>query len=195
MTLDAQYWENRYREQQTGWDIGYPSDPIITYADQLEDKQTDILLPGAGNAWEASWLYEHGFKKVTVIDIAPSPLKNLLQRAPGFPEEHLLQEDLFEHDKQYDLILEQTFFCALPPSRRPEYVKKMHSLLRDKGRIAGVLFDFPNDGSGPPFGGSLKEYKELFQPFFNLKVLERCYNSIKPRQGKELFFIFEKKQA
>ena len=195
MKLNAEYWEHRYQHAQTGWDIGYPSDPIINYANQLGEKDLKILIPGAGNAYEAGWLHTHGFSNITVIDIAASPLQNLKAHTPGFPADNILQTDFFDHCEKYDLILEQTFFCALPPERRPDYVRKMHELLNTGGKLAGLLFDFPNNGEGPPFGGSMEEYQELFSPFFHLRVLERSYNSIKPRQGKELFFIFEKKQA
>jgi methyl halide transferase len=27
------YWSDRYQKQITGWDIGYPSEPIKTYID------------------------------------------------------------------------------------------------------------------------------------------------------------------
>jgi len=70
----------------------------------------------------------------------------------------------------------------------------MHSLLHSGGSIIGVLFNFPLSDEGPPFGGSVSEYKKLFSTKFVIKVLEPCYNSIKPRHGNELFIIFEKKK-
>ena len=78
-------------------------------------------------------------------------------------------------------------------SLRIDYVKKMHYLLKPKGKIIGLLFDFQLTEVGPPFGGTLDEYKNLFKSQFEIKVLEKAYNSIKPRLGSELFFIFEKK--
>lgn len=68
----------------------------------------------------------------------------------------------------------------------------MVQLLKPGGRLAGLLFDFPLTDKGPPFGGNAEEYRALFHPFFKIKVLERANNSIAPRKGKELFFIFEK---
>ena len=53
----------------------------------------------------------------------------------------VLHGDFFDHAGVYNLIIEQTFFCALDPSLRGSYVEKMHSLLADGGKIAGVLFD------------------------------------------------------
>ena len=69
----------------------------------------------------------------------------------------------------------------------------MHDLLSEKGKIAGLLFNFPLTEVGPPFGGSHEEYVKLFSEKFTLKTLEPAYNSIKPRANKELFFTFEKK--
>ncbi len=44
----------------------------------------------------------------------------------------------------------------------------------------------------PPFGGNANEYRDIFKPYFEIKNLKRCYNSIKPRQGTELFIEFVK---
>ena len=95
--------------------------------------------------------------------------------------------------KTYDLIIEQTFFCALQPNLREKYVSKMYDLLSEKGKISGLFFNFPLTEVGPPFGGSYEEYVNLFSEKFTIKTLEPAYNSIKLRTNKELFFTFEKK--
>ncbi|HLZ86863.1 MAG TPA: hypothetical protein VKQ52_06485, partial [Puia sp.] len=100
----------------------------------------------------------------------------------------ILTGDFFNHQGQYDLIIEQTFFCSLEPAQRPAYVDKTHHLLRPGGRLAGLLFD-RNFPAGPPFGGNKAEYQKLLEKKFTLKTLAPCYNSIKPRAGTELFFI------
>ena len=105
----------------------------------------------------------------------------------------MIHSDFFTLNTTFDLILEQTFFCALPPEMRTQYVEKMASLLNPKGKLAGLLFDFPLTTEGPPFGGSATEYLNLFSDKFTIKTLEKAHNSIKPRQNKELFFIFEVK--
>ena len=94
----------------------------------------------------------------------------------------------------FDLILEQTFFCALDPNLRKSYVSKMEKMLNPNGKVSGLLFNFPLTEVGPPFGGSIEEYQKLFSGKFKIKTLEKAHNSIKPRADKELFFIFEKKK-
>jgi thiopurine S-methyltransferase len=190
--LDQKYWEERYANNKTGWNIGYPSTPIKDYIDQLEDKTQKILIPGAGNSFEAEHLWNLGFKNIYIIDIAKQPLDNFKGRVPDFPDHQLLHLDFFNLDSRFDLILEQTFFCALNTNLRTHYARHMHQLLKPKGKLAGLLFDFELTESGPPFGGSLPEYKSHFEQKFKIRTLEKSYNSIKERQGKELFFIFEK---
>ncbi len=190
--FNAAFWENKYQIQSTGWDLGQISTPLLTYFESLKNKDIKILIPGGGNGYEAEYLFRSGFKNVYLLDIVAQPLNNFSQRVPEFPKEHLLNIDFFEHNANYDLIIEQTFFCALDPSLRVKYTNKILELLNDKGRLVGVLFDFPLTDQGPPFGGSLEEYTKTFSKVFDIKILERCYNSIPERQGKELFIIFEK---
>tara|TARA_R110001583_G_scaffold31233_3_gene107055 strand:+ start:4920 stop:5522 length:603 start_codon:yes stop_codon:yes gene_type:complete len=191
--LDKEYWEHKYENNTTGWNIGYVSTPIKNYIDQLINKNIKILIPGGGNSYEAEYLVNTNFKNVHVLDFAKQPLTNITKRLPQFPKNQLIQQDFFEHNETYDLIIEQTFFCALSPHLRQNYVDKMYDLLNKNGKLVGLLFDFELTGDGPPFGGSLEEYIQLFNVKFKIKIIERSYNSIKERKGRELFFIFEKK--
>ncbi|MCL9771135.1 TPMT family class I SAM-dependent methyltransferase [Flavobacterium sp. HXWNR69] len=186
------YWEERYQKGETVWDAGAITTPLKEYINQLTDKNLRILIPGAGNGYEFDYLIENGFQNVFVVDIATTPLNNIQKRKPEYAS-HLIHSDFFSLETTFDLILEQTFFCALPPEMRPKYVEKMVSLLNPSGKVAGLLFDFPLTTQGPPFGGSVSEYLNLFSKKFSVKKLEKAYNSIKPRKNRELFFIFEVK--
>ncbi|MCP4976313.1 MAG: methyltransferase domain-containing protein [Maribacter sp.] len=193
MRLNKTFWDNKYANDKLGWDIGYISTPLKTYIDQLSNKNSKILIPGAGNGYEVEYLFNRGFSNIHVVDIAQRPLDNLKKRILLFPKDQLIHTDFFNlQESDFDLILEQTFFCALNPSLRETYAIKMNNLLHKNGKIVGLFFDFPLTGKGPPFGGDINEYKKLFIEYFNIKTLERAYNSIKPRKGNELFFIFEK---
>ena len=189
------FWETRYVADRTGWDIGAISKPLQTYFDQIKNKESAILIPGAGNAYEAEYLYNNGFCNVTIMDIAEQPLLNLKKRIPKLEDKFLLQGDFFAHKGRYDLIIEQTFFCSLDPELRLNYVKKMNELLRSNGKLIGVLFDRSFDHNGPPFGGNLEEYQKIFSKYFNIHTLSTCYNSILPRKEQEVFINFEKKNT
>jgi len=191
--MNKEFWSSRYKENNTGWDIGHISTPLKEYINQLQDKNLKILIPGAGNSYEAEYLFKKGFRNIWICDIAKEPIENFKKRLPQFPESKILNVDFFELNDQFDLILEQTFFCALPVDHRPDYAKKSSELLKSGAKLCGLLFDFPLSPDGPPFGGSKEEYLTYFSPYFKINIFGRCYNSIKPRQGKELFFNFSKK--
>lgn len=190
--LTAGYWTGRWQKGETQWDIGYASTPLKTYIDGLTDKNLRILVPGAGNAYEGIYLLEKGFEHTVIMDISPEPIERIRKNYPGVKEHNLLQADFFEHKGQYDLILEQTFFCALHPNQRSQYVQKCHALLKPGGKLVGVLFNDKLNEDHPPYGGSAAIYEPLFKPWFT-GDFQPCYNSIKAREGRELFIQFVKK--
>lgn len=188
---EQEYWTNRYNDGLTGWDLGTASTPIRTYIDQLEDKDLKILIPGAGNAHEAEYLFKQGFLNVHILDISLNPLHKFKMRNPSFPNEQLIHDDFFNHHDKYDLILEQTFFCSFLPTKknREKYAFQMNNLLNTSGKLVGVWFnhELVKNSTKRPFGGSQKEYLEYFSPFFKHISFEKCCNSNNER--KELFGI------
>lgn len=191
--LDANYWDLQYQSNSIGWDLGVIAPPLKAYIDQLTNFDLAILIPGCGNTYEAEYLLQKGFTNITVIDIAPTLVDNLKEKFKTNTAITIIHGDFFEHQGNYDVIIEQTFFCALPPQMRQRYVWKMHQLLANKGKLIGLLFNRTFE-SGPPFGGNQKEYEQLFSAAFELKVIATSYNSVTPRAQTELFIIFEKKQ-
>ena len=140
-TLDDKYWDAQYIANTTGWDLGEVSPPIKNYFENVTNKKAAILIPGCGNTYEAQFLLEEGFTNITVIDIAPTLVKSLQQKFMGNANIKVVLGDFFKHDGQYDYIIEQTFFCALPPTMRQQYVFKMHQLLKENCLLMGLLFN------------------------------------------------------
>jgi len=193
LDLGENFWNEQYKANTTAWDLGQVSPLLKAYIDQLSDKDLRILIPGCGNSYEAEYLMEKGFKNVTVIDIAPELVERLKSKFRLNPNIRIILGDFFTLKGEYDLILEQTFFCALDPEMRKDYVEAMKSLLRTGGKIAGVLFNIHFEREGPPFGGSAAEYRALFESEIEHKILEPCYNSFPKRADSELFVILVKK--
>lgn len=192
--MNQDFWDQRYREHDTGWDVGEISTPLKHYIDQLEDKSLKILIPGAGNGHEAEYLFKNGFTSVYIVDISPLAVANFKKRVPQFPSDRVICNNFFEFDGQFDTILEQTFFCALDPRYRTAYVEKIAQLLQPNGKLVGLLFDEIRE-DGPPFGGTVQEYISLFSTAFTIKLMEPCYNSIDKRAGREVFINLEVKRS
>lgn len=193
LPLGETYWNNQYEANATGWDLGEVSPPLKAYIDQLTDKSLRILIPGCGNTYEADYLLQQGFTDVTVIDIAPLLISQLKEKYKGNPHIKIILGDFFQHEGRYDLVLEQTFFCAINPPLRKDYVSKMHELLAPNGKLVGVLFDREFEQQGPPFGGCKCQYEPMFEKYFNAKTFELCNNSFVKRKDTELFINLVKK--
>lgn len=191
--LNENYWSSRYKNNDVAWDMGEVSLPLKEYFDQLTDKYISILIPGCGNAYEAEYLLQQGFKNITLIDISPLPVDKLKKQFSAFlnKEIHIICGDFFTLNQTFDLIVEQTFFCAIYPSLRTDYANKMHELLNANGKLTGVFFNRTFD-AGPPFSGSRTEYNLLFKNKFQIRTMDECFNSINPRKGSELFVILQK---
>lgn len=190
-TLNEQYWNERYANKSTGWDLGQVSPPLKAYIDQLRDKNLRILIPGCGNSYEAAYLLQQGFTNITVLDIAPLLVAELQKQFANEPRIQIVEGDFFTYKGEYDLILEQTFFCAIDPGLRPAYAQQMHHLLAQGGKLVGVLFSREFEAAGPPFGGTADEYIHYFEPCFTSLIYALCYNSVTPRAGSELFVILQ----
>ncbi len=190
--LSDSYWDLQYDNNLTQWDLGEVSPPIKEYIDQLTNKDLRILIPGCGNTYEAAYLLQQGFTAITVLDYAPTLVAKLKLKFLNNPNIKIIEGDFFKHAGTYDLVLEQTFFCAIDPLLRPSYLAKMKEIIVSGGKIAGVLFDKEFVTPGPPFGGVKQQYQTLFENDFIIKKMEDCHNSYSKRQGSELFIILIK---
>lgn len=188
----AEYWNKRYQETNTGWDIGYANKVLTDYVEAHVSKDATILVPGAGRAYEVEYLWNKGYRNIYACDFSERAKSSFLEANPGFVKEHYLVSDFFQLEMTFDVVLEQTFFCAINPSMRNAYKNKMHSILNKGGRIYGLLFDMIKE-DGPPYGGSREEYTDLFINDFEILQLKECTDSIAPRMGNEVVIELLKK--
>lgn len=193
INLDKNFWDNLWKNNMTGWDIGNVSSPLAAYFEQYNNYDAKILIPGCGNAYEAEHLASMGFQHITLLDISPEVVDRIAAKYKDNTAIQVLEGDFFTHQGQYDIIVEQTFFCAISPTLRSDYITHAHSLLRTNGKIVGLLFDKDFGSLLPPYGGSKEEYRQLFEKYFVIRTMEKCFNSINPRKETELFIILSKK--
>jgi thiopurine S-methyltransferase len=160
-----------------------------------KNKSLKILVPGAGLGHEVIYGFKNGFKNIFYMDYARDAIKEFKKKCPYFPKDQILSGDFFKlnNKNRFDVIVEQTFFCAQTPIKRVEYVKKIHQLLMDNGKLVGLLFDINFDNTGPPFGGGIKEYKSLFKEKFEFLEFKTSSLSIKERKNIEVWIDLKKK--
>jgi SAM-dependent methyltransferase len=186
---DAPFWNGRYLAGELGWDLGEPSPPFVRlHRDGVIAPPCRVAVPGCGQGWEVAWLAAQGYA-VTGIDFAPAALAAARERAreAGVAPE-LVQADLLDLPEalagRFDLVLEQTCFCAIAPRRRPEYVQAVHRLLAPGGRLIGLFYACKGE-DGPPFGTSPGEVRRLFADRFAVRSLALTPHSHPRRLGEE----------
>jgi thiopurine S-methyltransferase len=194
-SLDNSFWNLRYQNNQTGWDLGEISNPIKKWFDNQENKKINILIPGAGKGHEVKYGFENGFGNIFYMDFSSRAADLFKEICPLFPKDQILTGDFFSLKKPlfFDVIIEQTFFCAIHPVLRPNYVEKTNEILKENGKIIGLLFNREFDTNGPPFGGTEKEYRGLFNSKFNFKKFENSLLSSLPRKEYEFWIELIKK--
>lgn len=186
----SDFWEQRYRTGDAGWDLGQPSPPFVALLNGPDCPAPGrVVVVGSGRGHDALLFARHGFT-VTGVDFAPSAVTAAQTAAEqaGLPAT-FVQADFFTlpatHAGAFDYVLEHTFFCAIDPARRPEYVEVVHALLRPGGELIGLFYAHGRSG-GPPWTTDADEIRRLFAPRFTVERLEVAADSAERRRGQEL---------
>jgi len=192
------FWEEKYKTNQTNWDIKN-ANPVLT--ELLDDseiiKPGKMLIVGCGKGYDAVFAAEKRYE-VTAIDFSLTAIDYAKQLAVQREVNiEFLIEDIFTLNKDYtenfDLVYEYTTYCAINPERRNEFAKKISSLIKKGGRLITILFPVDKREGGPPFSIDVQEFYKNFSQYLHLELSTKQINSIKPRMGKEILQIYFKK--
>ena len=193
---NAQFWEEIYLADDTGWDLNGPTPIFEHIAESLEPRRLCII--GCGRGYDAVMFAKKGFD-VTAVDFAPSAIRALKELAnQEMVDVNVVQRDIFllvpEFQGFFNYVIEQTCFCAIHPSRRKEYESLVKAILKPGGKLIGLWFplDKQLDEGGPPYGTTIDEVKSVFN--IGWKVEKEGFQdlSIDPRKGREKLIIFKR---
>jgi SAM-dependent methyltransferase len=201
---DAAFWAELYRTGDTGWDQGGPSPGLVDF---LKDpvgahgraplRPGRALVPGCGHGHDARALAAAGFE-VIGLDVVKKAVEEAARMADAEGSKNIRfeQADFLNLPARlrgpYDLIFENTFFCAIDPAHRDRYVESAASLLKAGRFLLGVFYNIRPE-TGPPFGATRDELLDRFGRRFTL-ILDRVPRSIPRREGKELLMLWQRKK-
>jgi hypothetical protein len=152
-----------------------------------------VLVPGCGSGYEVRRFSEQG-DDVLGIDFSDAALETAQQRL-GKLAGRARKADFFTLDEPpFDLVYERTFLCALPRARWPDWSRRIATLVRPAGLLAGFFF-FDDNERGPPFGISMPRLHELLDPAFTLIENEPvpAAQSVAVLAGKERWQVWERR--
>ena len=188
-------WQRHYEENDLGWDLGQVAPPFVKLWQEEKLPLGKVLVPGCGRGHEVVFLAENGFD-VTAIDFssgAVTYLKNALKKRNL--EGRILHQDFFSldesHEGVYDLVLEQTFFCAISPKLRRDYVLNVSRILKPGGILVGLFYHTDEQG-GPPYNTTREDIEMHFSKKFEIQELDKTFLSAEQRKDKEWLGILKK---
>ena len=195
-------WNERYRSGDTPWEKGGPAPPLLEVIEKKSEGiwgNETVLVPGCGTGHDVRALAELGLD-VLGLDLAQEAIDKARSHPAKGGEKFSLGDFLdpaWQEGKTFSAIWEHTCYCAISPSRRPDYAAACGALLKPGAHLVGVFFLTPNDpgeeSDGPPFGASIEEIDGRFAPFFDRVEAWVPEKSYPGREGREWLAIYRRK--
>jgi len=196
--FDSVAWDNMYETNNDKWDIGI-TNPAFIESEKLIKRHSKILVPGCGRGHDAIYLASKNHS-VTALDFSKCATSHISKALINDSINiNIYNQDFFTFDNRsninYDYIFEYTFFCAIEPTRRLEYVKKCYNLLQPKGKMIAVFLPIVinETDDSPPFKVTPDEIRLLFSDLFKINILTKNINSIPQRKGNEFYVEMSKR--
>jgi SAM-dependent methyltransferase len=189
-------WQKHYDDNDLAWDLGEAANPFVRLWEDKVLKPGTLIVPGCGQGHEVIFFAERGFQ-LTGVDYTSGAVE-LLRKTLKDKKliANILHQDFFSldvaHDRTYDNLLEQTFFCAIHPDQRPAYVEIVSRILKPGGLLFGLFYETGEEG-GPPFNTTEADVQNHFAVAFDIERLEKCSFSSEKRRDKEWLAVMRKK--
>ncbi len=197
-------WDQRYRQGNTPWDKGRASPALIYWLKNYPGRISGhILIPGCGTGHDVRAIADaEPTSSPLGIDISSTAIATCLQNKVHDNEQYE-QTDLFQLSRKFhaafDWVWEHTCYCAIDPSKRPQYVSAIASALKPGGIFLGIFYlnpeiDATTPNDGPPHGTSIEDVKSLFFAASDFVLLDSekpnaCYPG---REGREHVLQFQR---
>ena len=189
LTDHPDYWENRYQENNTPWDLGQAAPAFVSllHSDNPPGPGRAAVL-GCGRGYDALMFADRGFD-VIGFDFSVSAIEDakIIADTTGISAK-FIQRDIFElpteFENYFDYVIEHTCFCAIDPQRRFDYVDVVNSILKPEGEMIAVFFTHNRPG-GPPYGIAPAQIKQYMDRCFETISLGPVINSVPKRIDEE----------
>ncbi len=200
--VDKAFWQGIYDAGNPRFDVGAASPPLVDWLDANPSGPGRAVVPGCGYGHDVIELARRGLFAVGIdfVTDAIMSARAAAQRAGVAARAHFLDQDVFalssEHDGGYDLLFEQTCYCAIDPSRRDEYAALAARLVAPGGLLLFVVYPADGHQGGPPFAIDPDEIGPRFDEEFELLRMGLPARTSKPtRADKEQFAVLRRRAA
>lgn len=189
--MHIDFWKQRWTDQQIGFHLDEVNPSLAQYWPQFaSDPGQQVLVPLCGKSLDMIWLAAQGYQVMGVecseqalrqfideqkLAVTTSQQDEFIQYQAGNIQ--LLQGDFF---KLCDVLLQsvaavydRASLIALPAEMRTQYVELLQRNLPQSVSILLVTVDYDQaQMQGPPFAVSHNEVEHLYQPSFDISLLD-----------------------
>lgn len=161
------------------FDICTPSPVLVQYIQEGKVPEGRALVPGCGRGYDVTALASPT-RKTFGWEISPTGIEAAKKRLNELSTEECPHKEntIFElvnffdvvpstDAEKFDFIYDYTFLCALGPSIRQDWARKMSELMKPGGELLTLIFPINADREGtihPPFPVTLELLKGLLEP-------------------------------
>tara|TARA_B100000614_G_scaffold247565_1_gene254620 strand:+ start:3225 stop:3836 length:612 start_codon:yes stop_codon:yes gene_type:complete len=195
---NSDFWDECYIDGNIGWDLGEAT-PVFKDLCHKIKKNSSIFIPGAGNGYDPIYFAKNGHD-VTAADFSIKAVENMISKSnKDNIKLNVLHADIFSLDRQliqkFDYVIEYTCFCAIERSRRMEYIKSMHQILKKDGELIGLFLPVNKkiEDGGPPYSIVIENVINQFSNYFDVIESKKHPLSINARKDNEYYIHFKKK--
>jgi SAM-dependent methyltransferase len=190
----SEYWTNKYlATENPGWNLNGPAEAFKDMLPRLKLPKSRILVLGCGEGHDAAFFAKAGHV-VTGVDFSAEAIARGQKKYAQVDGLSFVHSNIFDlpsdWNHSFDIVIEHTCFCAIPPDQRDELVRLYRRMLHEEGQLMGVFFAMEKR-HGPPYGSTEWELRKRTEAHFQYLFWGRLRNSI--RLGRELFVLAKKR--
>uniref|UniRef100_A0A6V7QT96 Thiol methyltransferase 2 n=1 Tax=Ananas comosus var. bracteatus TaxID=296719 RepID=A0A6V7QT96_ANACO len=183
-------WEKCWDEGLTPWDLGRPTPVVLQLAQSGTLPKGRVLVPGCGMGYDVVAFASPG-RFVVGLDISDTAIRKAKEWSSSLPNANFftfMAEDFFiwQPTELFDLIFDYTFFCAIDPSMRSAWARKIRDILKPDGELITLIYVITDQQEGPPYNTTVADYEEVLSPMgFKALSIEDNEFAVGPRKGRE----------
>ena len=190
--MDPSFWKQRWAGNQIGFHQATPTPLLLKHwLDLGVEPGATVFVPLAGKTVDMAWFASQGYR-VLGVELAQLAVEQFFAEHGLTPEIHdsrygshysaggidLIHGDAFSLDEgallQCAGVFDRAALIALPPALRVRYANELYARLPAGCRGLLVTLEYPQqDRAGPPFSVQEDEVRWLFDPNWEVDMLER----------------------
>ncbi|MGD8318582.1 MAG: methyltransferase domain-containing protein [Myxococcales bacterium] len=192
-------WKEAWKAGTTPWDAGSSAPALIELLEREAVPAGRVLVPGCGAGHDLATLARSD-REVIGLDLSEEARAKFLAAHPNLPGEVIYEvTDFFSYEPVtggFDFVWDYTFFCALDPSQRSEWSKRMKRLVGPSRLLATLLFPFEDPLSnreGPPWPVNATMVGGLLGDAFERIELSEPQQTHPGREGRERLGLWRRR--